>query len=123
MSERRFLSRHARAIGLSGIAALLALASMAPAWGEKHRPRGDAAFGEYLSSLCVTCHQASGQATAGIPPIVAWPEDQFIAVMHSYRDKQRENIVMQNIAAPLSDEEIAALAAYFGGLAIRPKIQ
>lgn len=83
-------------------------------------PKGDAAFGEYLSGTCVTCHQVSGKATGGIPPIVAWPEDQFIAVMNSYRSKDRENQVMRTIAAQLNDEEIAALAAYFGGLILQP---
>ncbi len=86
----------------------------------KTAPKGDAAFGEYLSGTCVTCHQVSGKATGGIPPIVAWPEDQFIAVMNSYRSKDRENQVMRTIAAALSDEEIAALAAYFGGLILQP---
>lgn len=82
--------------------------------------KGDAAFGEYLSGTCVTCHQISGRSTGGIPPIVAWPEDQFVAVMNSYRSKDRENQVMRTIAASLSDEEIAALAAYFGGLPLQP---
>lgn len=85
--------------------------------------RGDRDFGEYLSTLCVTCHQITGQATAGVPPIIAWPEDQFIAVMSAYRRKERENIVMQTITAPLTDEEIAALATYFGGLPNRPAVK
>ncbi len=82
--------------------------------------KGDAAFGEYLSGTCVTCHQISGRSTGGIPPIVAWPEDQFVAVMNAYRSKDRENQVMRTIAASLTDEEIAALAAYFGGLPLQP---
>ena len=109
-----------------------------PAWGSRGewlvvlllltgaaaaQPKGDSAFGEYLSSLCVTCHLPSGQMVGGIPPIVAWPEEQFVAVMHSYRAKERDNNVMQNVAEKLSDDEIAALAAYFGGLANQPKVQ
>jgi cytochrome c553 len=78
--------------------------------------KGDREFGEYLSGTCVTCHQVSGKASGGVPPIVAWPEDQFVAVMNSYRAKDRENEVMRTIASPLTDEEIAALAAYFGSL-------
>lgn len=96
--------------------AMPALASSEPGKAIK----GDAAFGEYLSGTCVTCHQASGRSTGGIPPIVAWPEDQFVAVMNSYRSKDRENQVMRTIAAALTDEEIAALAAYFGGLVLQP---
>jgi cytochrome c len=74
---------------------------------------GDAALGEYLSSECVTCHQASGHVTGGVPSITAWPEDQFVAVLTAYKSKLRDNPTMQTIAGRLSDEDIAALAAYF----------
>lgn len=76
---------------------------------------GDKALGEYLSSECVTCHQLSGQFK-GIPPIVGWPEANFIEIMKEYRHKKRPNPVMQMIAARLSEEEIASLALYFGSL-------
>ena len=86
-------------------------------------PKGDKAFGEYLSSVCVTCHQVSGQSIGGIPPIIAWPEEQFVAVINSYRWKERDNEVMQTVAAQLTDEEIAALAAYFGSLPNQPAVK
>lgn len=73
---------------------------------------GDLTYGEYLASECVTCHQRSGQAH-GIPAIVGWPQDQFVAVLNSYRWKERANPVMQTIAGKLSDEDIDALATYF----------
>ncbi len=73
---------------------------------------GDAAFGEYLSGECVTCHSPVG-ADKGIPSIVGWPTDQFAAVMSSYRDKTRDNEIMQTIAGRLTKEEVEALAAYF----------
>jgi cytochrome c553 len=76
---------------------------------------GDKAFGEYLSSECVTCHQVSGRFD-GIPPIIGWPEASFVEIMKQYRTKDRTNPVMQTIAGKLSEEEIAALAAYFGSL-------
>ena len=73
---------------------------------------GDREYGEYLSSECTACHQASG-GDAGIPSIVFWPEDDFVIAMHAYKNKIRPNPVMQLIAGRLGDEEIAALAAYF----------
>ena len=75
----------------------------------------DIAFGEYLSSECVTCHRKDGQ-DKGIPSIVGWPTDQFIVVMQSYKAKDRPNQIMQTIAARLSDTELAALAAYYTSL-------
>lgn len=76
---------------------------------------GDRALGEYLSSECVTCHQLSGRYQ-GIPPIVGWPEASFIEIMNEYREKRRDNPVMQTIAGKFSNEEVAALATYFGSL-------
>lgn len=91
-------------------AMLFVLAAGAPL---ENAAAGDRELGEYLSAECVTCHRASGGAQ-GIPKITGWPEDQFIAVMNSYKDKQRDNPVMQTIAGRLAAGDIAALAAYFG---------
>lgn len=77
--------------------------------------KGDPDYGEYLSSECTTCHQTSG-ADDGVPSIVAWPADDFVIAMHAYKRKLRVHPVMQMVAGRLSDEEIAALAAYFGDL-------
>ncbi len=73
---------------------------------------GDRDYGEYLASECSTCHQSSG-ADDGIPSITGWPEDDFVIAMHAYKEKIRPHPVMQMMAGRLSDEEIAALAAYF----------
>jgi cytochrome c553 len=81
---------------------------------------GDKAFGEYLSGECVTCHQLSGKAMGAIPPIVGVDGDSFVALMLAYKTKQRDNQVMQTIAAKLNDEEIAALAAYFASIKPTP---
>jgi cytochrome c len=76
---------------------------------------GDPAYGEYLSSECQTCHQSDG-TDEGIPSITRWPEEDFVIAMHAYKRKIRPHPVMQMMAGRLSDEEIAALAAYFKDL-------
>jgi cytochrome c553 len=86
------------------------------AWGTAGNAHAaDPAYGQYLSSECVTCHRADGQ-DKGIPAIVGWPADQFVAVLKSYKVKDRDNQIMQTIAGRLSDDEMAALAAYYGSL-------
>ena len=80
-----------------------------------HGSAADAAFGAYLAGECATCHRADGQ-NKGIPSITGWPPDQFVAVMQSYKNKDRPNPVMQTIAGRLTDTEMAALAAYYGAL-------
>ncbi len=76
---------------------------------------GDVEYGEYLSSECTTCHQANG-SDDGIPAIVGWETADFATAMHAYKEKNREHPVMQLVASRLSNEEIAALAAYFKSL-------
>ncbi|CUH77810.1 c-type cytochrome [Tropicibacter naphthalenivorans] len=76
---------------------------------------GDAEYGEYLASECLTCHQSDG-ADAGIPSITRWHPEDFVVAMHAYKRKLRPHPVMQMMAGRLSDEEIAALAAYFENL-------
>lgn len=76
---------------------------------------GDPDYGEYLSSECTTCHQASG-SDDGIPSIILWPEEDFVLAMHAYKNKTRAHPVMQMMAGRLNAEEIAALAAYFATL-------
>jgi cytochrome c553 len=97
------------AISFAPIALAASLATAAA------RGEGDRALGEYLSSECVTCHQITGRYE-GIPPIVGWPNTTFMEIMGEYRAKKRANPIMQTIAVRLSEDEIAALAAYFGSL-------
>lgn len=74
--------------------------------------KGDPDYGEYLSSECSTCHQRDG-SDLGIPSITQWPPEDFVAAMHAYKEKLRPHPVMQMMAGRLSNDEIAALAAYF----------
>lgn len=76
---------------------------------------GDPEYGEYLSGECVTCHQVSG-AVEGIPSIVGIPKAYFIRSLFEYKTNVRSNEVMKLRVQNLTNEEIAALAAYFEGL-------
>jgi len=76
---------------------------------------GDPEYGEYLAGECVTCHQATGHAD-GIPSIVGLPKDYFVGSLFEYLNNVRSNDVMKLRVANLTNEEIAALAAYFSSL-------
>ena len=77
--------------------------------------QGDVEYGAYLAAECTTCHQASGD-NDGIPSIIGWNTDDFVTAMHAYKAKHRAHPVMQMVAGRLTNDEIAALAAYFQGL-------
>ena len=76
---------------------------------------GDREYGEYLAGECVTCHQASGHAD-GIPSIVGLPRGYFVRSLFEYATNVRSNEVMKLRVSNLTNEEIAALAAYFSSL-------
>jgi len=97
----------------AGLRAAFAVAALFLAAGPG--AAGDRELGEYLSSECVTCHQLSGRFD-GIPSIVGRAELELIEALTEYRGKIRDNQVMRAIAAKFNDEEIAALASYFGSL-------
>ncbi len=94
------------------LATFILFASLLPATA---LAEGDREYGEYLSSECVTCHQ-TGATDAKIPSIAGMDADGFADVMKAYRAKQLENPAMQTVAARLTDEDIAALAAYYSTL-------
>lgn len=106
------------AVSIALVVWLVLTAVPTHAAGETAPIKGDRELGEYLSAECVTCHQLSGKFE-GIPPIIGWPEESFVEILSLYKNNERENAVMRNIAAKFSAEEIAALAAYFGSL--KPK--
>ncbi|MBZ8132013.1 c-type cytochrome [Afifella sp. IM 167] len=76
---------------------------------------GDPALGQYLANECVTCHQPSGRAD-GIPSIVGWPRVAFVRALFEYKTNVRAHEVMRMVTRNLGNDEIAALAAYFGSL-------
>lgn len=74
--------------------------------------KGDPEYGAYLSGECATCHQIDG-GDDGIPSIVGWMAEDFVTALQAYKSEHRSHPVMQLMAQRLSNEEIAALAAYF----------
>jgi cytochrome c553 len=101
------------------VAAVIFFGILAPMFGTIGTARAtDVAFGAYLAGECATCHRQDGDVK-GIPAIIGWPQDQFIAVMQSYKAKDRPNPIMQTIAGRLGDAELAALAAYYESLKLK----
>lgn len=78
-------------------------------------PAMEVAYGEHLSGECTTCHRLDGTDN-GIPSIVGWPKEAFVAVLTSYRDGERTNQAMMSVAKSLDEQQMNALAAYFASL-------
>jgi len=97
-------------ISISAIGILLGF--VVPAMGQTS-PIG----GAMLGNTCAGCHGTYGAAeSTKIPPLAGAIEAQFIATMMAYRDGSRVGTIMNRVARAYSDDEIAAMAAYFAAL-------
>ena len=78
---------------------------------------GNAEAGKSKSATCVACHGANGISLIPMYPNLAGQKEQYLALqMKAFRDGERKNMVMAPMAAGLSDQDIADLAAYYAGL-------
>lgn len=73
------------------------------------------AYGRHLSGECSACHRIDGTDN-GIPSITGWDPEQFVATISFYRNGERNNPAMVSVAQSLDDDQMAALAAYYGSL-------
>lgn len=78
----------------------------------------DIAEGKVKAAVCAGCHGINGKAVAPNFPNLAGQKAAYLEhALHSYRDGQRKDPVMQGMAAALSDTDIQNLAAYFSAQA------
>lgn len=78
---------------------------------------GDAAAGKSKAATCVACHGADGVSVNPMWPNLAGQKELYLAKqMKDFREGKRNDPVMGPMAKPLSDEDIADLAAYYAGL-------
>ncbi|MEM8811449.1 MAG: c-type cytochrome [Pseudomonadota bacterium] len=97
-------------------AVLLALGGVFLAGSANADLVGDRASGKRLSLQCRTCHGADGFARIPIAPHIGGePEAYLRAQLTAFRDGTREHEMMSIVAKSLNDQQIADLAAWYGG--------
>ena len=75
---------------------------------------GNADQGKAKSATCAACHGADGNSAAADYPKLAGQHATYLAsTLKAYRDGSRVNAIMAGMAAALSDDDIADLAAYY----------
>lgn len=81
---------------------------------------GDAAAGKTKAMMCSGCHGADGMAIAPMYPNLKGQNAQYIeSSLKAFKDKSRtggQAAMMYGMAATLSDEDIANIAAYYSSL-------
>lgn len=75
------------------------------------------------AQACVVCHGEDGLSKIpNAPHIAGQPEMYIVKSLEAYRSGERKDEMMAVIAKPLTDAEIAALAAWFSSFEITSKV-
>jgi cytochrome c553 len=72
--------------------------------------------GQTKASMCLGCHGASAEGNGQFPRLAGQHPDYLVKQLSSFKEGVRKNGHMQAIAGTLSEEDMKALAAYFGSL-------
>ena len=75
---------------------------------------GDPSAGKEKSAVCAACHGPDGNSPLPENPKIAGQYADYLELaLQEYRSGVRPNPIMAGMAAALTDEDIADLAAYF----------
>jgi cytochrome c553 len=78
---------------------------------------GDAAAGKTKAATCAGCHGATGvSAVPTYPNLAGQKEAYLVKQLKAFKDGSRKDPTMNAMAAPLTDADMANLAAYYSGL-------
>lgn len=79
---------------------------------------GDAKAAANKVSMCIGCHGIAGYKASfpevyHVPMLGGQSEKYIVNALHAYKKGERNNPTMHGIAASLSDQDIADVAAYY----------
>jgi len=84
--------------------------------------QADAQLGRAKARMCAVCHGEFGVSILpNTPNLAGQPENYLAEQLKAYRSGKRSNEIMNVIAKPLSDAEIADLTSWFASIAIEAK--
>ena len=100
------------------VSATLTAAAALVATGAQANPstlvRGDVKKGEAVAQVCMACHTADGSRGATANPIIAGQHPQYIVKqLQEFKAGVRQNPIMQGMAAPLTEEQMRDVAAFY----------
>lgn len=82
---------------------------------------GSAEAGKTKAAVCMGCHGVDGNSPADMWPKIAGQLQPYIAKqLHDFKNGTRKNEQMSPMAAPLSDQDIEDLAAFFATQKVSP---
>ena len=93
-----------------------------PALAQQPAPAGDAKAAHKKVAMCEGCHGIAGYRTAypevyHVPKLGGQQPAYLVNALKAYKSGERNHPSMKGIAAGLTDQDMADLAAYYGGAA------
>ncbi len=83
---------------------------------------GNATAGRQKALQCQACHGLDGLSKLPeAPHLAGQPEPYLVKSLNDYRTGARKHEVMTLAAQPLTDQDVADLAAYYTGIEIEVK--
>jgi cytochrome c553 len=100
------------------ICAAFAVVTAWPAAGQSQPVQGNADAGRQKSSMCVGCHNIPGYKTAfpsvySVPKLDGQHAPYIVSALRAYKASERQHPSMRAVAASLSDQDMADLAAFY----------
>ena len=75
---------------------------------------GDAAAGKQKIGVCMACHGQDGKGTTPEYPNLGGQNEKYlVSALTAYKSGARDNPIMKPMAAMLSDEDVANVAAWY----------
>ena len=104
---------------LSSVAAAL-VACVTLVSAQAQEVQGDAKAGAKKNAMCIGCHgivgyQASFPEVHKVPKISGQGAKYILSALNAYKKGERKHPTMRGIAASLSDQDMADLAAFYAG--------
>lgn len=114
-------------IAAAQIAAFAALMTAGVALAQETVP-GNAAHGAMKVQMCQGCHGIEGWRTAypevyKVPRIAGQHEAYIVKALNEYKAGERSHPSMRAIAASLSEQDMADVAAYYGQSGLASKVK
>ena len=99
-----------------GLACAVVIA--AAAWPAAAQVKGDSEAGRNKNSMCVGCHNIPGYRTAfpsvySVPKLDGQHAAYIVRALQAYKSGERTHPSMRAVAASLSDQDMADLAAFY----------
>jgi cytochrome c553 len=91
-------------------------------WAVPAQAAGDVAAGRRKALQCQTCHGLDGMSKLPeAPHLAGQPEPYLVKSLNDYRKGVRKHDMMTIVVQPLTDQDVADLAAYYAAIEVSVK--